>query len=99
MIHIENKIFYILVGLLLLSGCEKKMTVNVNSEQELKVVISDYENLSKENKTKAFNNILNYYQFTESVLALEFIKEKAKKRDPIAVESIAIAKEFGVKIP
>jgi hypothetical protein len=98
--HIEPKIISILAGFIfLLSGCKTKEITNVNSDQELKFVMGKYKNLSEENKTKVFNNILNYYQFSESKMALEFIKNRAEQRDPVAIKSIAIAKEFGVQIP
>jgi hypothetical protein len=98
--HIEPKIFSILAGFIfLLSGCKTKEITNVNSDQELKFVMEEYKNLSEKNKTKAFNNILNYYQFSESKMALEFIKKRVEKRDPVAMKSISIAKEFGVLIP
>lgn len=85
--------------IMLLSSCQNRASIEVNSEKELEMIEDKYSSLKDDEKIKTFNSVINYYQFTKSKKSLIFMKEKIKEGDPVAINAISTARRVGIEIP
>ena len=80
-------------------SCHKDVINNIENENDIIAADKLYSELPINEQVNIFNKVINYYQFTGSKKALNFIEKRFNIRDRVAVEAVTTAKRVGINIP
>lgn len=84
---------------LLIISCTRPIPDKIATERDFDLVVSKYDQMSDDVRIKAVNEVINYYQFSDSDKALNFLRIKYQTGDKVVIDAVMLATKVGIEIP